>query len=307
MSTPFIEVSQISKAYNGQRVLADMNFTINSGEIVGLLGPNGAGKTTMVRLLNGVIMPDQGTVRVGGLNPFEEAQGTKVRQMSGILTEGAGMYHDLSGIENLRFFAKLYGVQNAEQRIKHLLDQFDLTAHKDKAVGTYSTGMKKRVGLAKALLHQPKMLFLDEPTNGLDPEGIQMVMDYIQKLNRETGTTILLCSHVLHQIESVCHRYLFLQNGRVVEQGTKQEIESKYMHETQLQMETGLVVHGDTYGGYPVKRVAPDQLLFILPNKDAISDLLRAILQESWVHAAEIVNRDLETLYFQVRKEQSVS
>lgn len=307
MTTPFISVSQISKTYNQQRVLEDMNFTIQEGEIVGLLGPNGSGKTTMVRLLNGVILPDHGAIRVGGFNPFEEQEGTAVRQMSGILTEGAGMYHEMSGLENLRFFAKLYNVQDSERRIAHLLEQFDLTQHQDKTVGTYSTGMKKRVGLAKALLHKPKMLFLDEPTNGLDPEGIQLVMHYIKKVNQEEGTTILLCSHVLHQIESVCHRYLFLQNGRVVEQGTLQEIESKYMRDTELQVETGLLVNSETFMGFPVRRVAANRLLFTLPNKEAISELLRAILKESWVHSAEIVNRDLEALYFQVRKEQGVS
>jgi ABC-2 type transport system ATP-binding protein len=275
-----------------------VSFSVPQGEIVGLLGPNGSGKTTMIRLLNGVINPDLGTLRVMGKDPGRE--GDSIRQMSGILTEGAGLYHELSARENLRFFAKLYGVRD-ETRIRELLDRFELTAHQDKTVGTYSTGMKKRLGLAKALLHRPKLLFLDEPTNGLDPEGIQMVMQYIRELNRIEGTTILLCSHVLHQIESICDRYVFMEFGRVIEQGTMQEIEAKYRTETKLRVETGLAIAGDHFHGYPVRRLEAGFVEFSLPSKEVIPGLLQALLQESHVYSAEITNRDLESLYFQVR------
>lgn len=297
MSQPYIVVEHVSKSFGEQRVLEDMNFTVRQGEIVGLLGPNGSGKTTMIRLLNGVIRPDGGSIAVGGHNPVVD--GDPIRRKSGILTEGAGLYHELSGIENLEFFAKLYGVRN-QKRLLELLEQFDLTQHRDKLVGTYSTGMKKRLGLAKALLHQPELLFLDEPTNGLDPEGIQLVMKYISELNRREGTTILLCSHVLHQIQEVCHQYIFMESGKVIEQGSNREIESKYVRETVLRVETGLVPMGETYAGYPVRRVKEGTLEFTLPNKDAITPLLQSILQESWVHEAIITNRDLEALYFKV-------
>ncbi|PWK13812.1 ABC transporter ATP-binding protein [Tumebacillus permanentifrigoris] len=300
MNQPYIQVEHVSKRFGAQQVLDDMNFTVRRGEIVGLLGPNGSGKTTMIRLLNGVILPDRGTIRVGTHNPALD--GDPIRRQSGILTEGAGLYHELSGLENLKFFAKLHGVQD-KQRLLDLLEQFDLTAHMHKLVGTYSTGMKKRLGLAKALIHRPELLFLDEPTNGLDPEGIQLVMKYIRDLNRAEGTTILLCSHVLHTIEEVCHAYIFMENGRVLEQGTNREIEDKYVTETILRVETGLVPTGEMFAGVPVQRVGSQSLQFTLPNKAAITPLLQAILRESWVHEAVITNRDLEALYFKVRRE----
>lgn len=293
-----IEVNRVCKSFGQQKVLQEMSFFVNKGEIVGLLGPNGSGKTTMIRLLNGVITPDSGTMEVGGYNPLLE--GNPIRQMSGIVTEGAGLYHEMSGSDNLHFFAKLYGVAD-RKRITYLLEQFDLTKHQHKLVGTYSTGMKKRLGLAKALLHNPKLLFLDEPTNGLDPEGIQMVIHYLSKLNREQGTTILLCSHVLHQVENLCNTYVFMENGRVITQGTKREIEQRYMHEVILKVETGLNLKNGNYAGYSVKSVNQDILHFTLPSKEHIPDLLRKILSESWVYSSEIINRDLESLYFQVR------
>jgi ABC-2 type transport system ATP-binding protein len=300
MSQPYIAVEHVSKRFGTQQVLHDMNFNVRQGEIVGLLGPNGSGKTTMIRLLNGVILPDSGSIRVGAHNPVVD--GDPIRRKSGILTEGAGLYHELSGLENLEFFAKLHGV-NDKQRLLDLLEQFDLTAHMHKLAGTYSTGMKKRLGLAKALLHRPELLFLDEPTNGLDPEGIQLVMKYIRELNRREGTTILLCSHVLHQIQEVCHAYIFMESGRVIEQGSNAEIERKYVTETILRVETGLTPAGETFAGLPVQRVGAQTLQFSLPNKDAITGLLQAILRESWVHEAVITNRDLEALYFKVRGE----
>ena len=298
MTMPFIEAANVSKSFHNQQVLNNVSFIVHEGEIVGLLGPNGSGKTTVIRLLNGVINPDWGTLRVGGHDP--RGNGDAIRRISGILTEGAGMYHEMSGVANLRFFAKLYGVPD-EQRIAELLEQFDLTEHQHKAVGTYSTGMKKRLGLAKALLHRPKILFLDEPTNGLDPEGIQMVMTYIKELNRREGTTILLCSHVLHQIESVCDRYVFMEYGRIIEQGTMEEIEGKYMREIELCVETDLQVTGDSYQGYPMRRITPQRVQFTLPNKQVIPQLLQDLLKESSVYSAVITNRDLESLYFQVR------
>ncbi|MGB8955893.1 MAG: ABC transporter ATP-binding protein [Tumebacillaceae bacterium] len=298
MTISFIEAKGVSKSFHSQQVLSNVSFTVPEGEIVGLLGPNGSGKTTVIRLLNGVINPDGGTLRVGGHDPREN--GDAIRRISGILTEGAGMYHEMSGVANLRFFAKLYGVPD-EQRIAELLEQFDLTEHQHKAVGTYSTGMKKRLGLAKALLHRPKILFLDEPTNGLDPEGIQMVMKYIKELNRREGTTILLCSHVLHQIESVCDRYVFMEFGRIIEQGTMEEIEAKYMREIELCVETDLRVVGDAYQGYTMRAIDPQRVQFTLPNKQVIPQLLQDLLKEASVYSAEITNRDLESLYFQVR------
>lgn len=294
-----ITVEGIRKSFQQQIVLDQMNFAVKQGDIVGLLGPNGSGKTTMIRLLNGVIFPDSGRMSVGGYDPVHE--GNPIRQMSGIVTEGAGFYHEMSGLQNLKFFAEIYSVPLPEARIKDLLERFGLAEHQDKAVGQYSTGMKKRLGLAKALLHQPSILFLDEPTNGLDPEGIQSVLEFLKELNQEQGTTILLCSHVLHQMERVCDQYVFMSKGQVIAQGTQRELEQRYLGTIKLKVETNLHIVGQQYQGYPVERLNDHELLFTLGSREEIPTLLQKILSEANVFETKITNRDLESLYFQVR------
>lgn len=291
-----IEVQNVRKEFGSQTVIKDVSFSIREGSIVGLLGPNGSGKTTMIRLMNGVIDPSGGNIQVLGMNPAEN--GDKARQLSGIVTESASLYHEMSAWENLKFFASIYGATD-DNRIKYLLEQFDMWEHKDKLVGTFSTGMKKRVALAKALLHKPKLLFLDEPTNGLDPEGIQMVIKYLAKVNQEEKVTILICSHVLHQLESICNSFLFINEGTIIDQGTREELEKKYLQEVVVHIETNY----DQVGTYTYKKIKQNLLEFTLASKEDISSLLQELLQQHWVHSCKIINNDLESLYFKIRGE----
>lgn len=256
----------------------------------------------MIRLLNGVIDADEGTMSVGGLDPLKD--GDRIRLMSGIVTESAGLYDDMSAIDNLQFFATLYGVSDPA-RADELLEYFGLKEHRNKPVGTFSTGMKKRLALAKALVHRPQLLFLDEPTNGLDPEGIRLVLQFIKQLNEQEGTTVFMCSHVLHQMESICSSYIFMERGRVLASGTQADIEARYMTQVTVLIETGAIPQGGSYAGYPAERVDARRLRFRLPSKADISDLLRTLLADSWVNTVHIENRDLESLYFQVRKEHA--
>ncbi|MGE5590666.1 MAG: ABC transporter ATP-binding protein [Bacillota bacterium] len=298
MANTMIEVNGVSKAFR-QPVLQDVSFQVGAGEVLGLVGPNGAGKTTTIRLLAGVLRPDGGSVRVGGFDPGP--YGDQVRAMTGILTESAGLYAHLSGLDNLRFFARLYNVEDAA-RPAALLEEFGLADAAHRKVGEYSTGMRKRLGLAKALLHRPQVLLLDEPTSGLDPEGIQMVLADIGRWSRRHGTTIILSSHVLQQLEAVCHRYVFIDQGRVVEQGTLPELEARHLTETVLVVETSLTWQGDRYQGVPARRLATDRVEFTLPQRAAVPVLLRQVLAEADVYSASIVNRDLQSLYFKIRE-----
>lgn len=277
-----IELNGIRKRFGQHPVLQGFSMSVGRGEIVGLLGPNGSGKTTCIRLINGVIRPDEGAITVRGYDPTHD--GEAIRRLSGILTESAGFYTAMTGLENLRFFADLYGVTERNRPVE-LLAEFGLTEAAGKKVGTYSTGMKKRLGLAKALLHRPEILFLDEPTNGLDPEGIRMVLDYIRRLNQRDGTTMILCSHLLQQLESICHRYLFLQDGRVIEQGTHAELEAKYVKEAVLKVETETGTEEYTLSG-----------------RQAVPGFLRELTQQRKVYGASLVNQDLESLYFKIRE-----
>jgi len=295
----FLELNRVAKGFGGKQVLTDLSFAVHRGEIVGFIGPNGSGKTTTIRLLNGVIDPDAGEISVGGYDP--RLDGEAVRRMSGVLTESAGLYSNLTGRQNLRFFADLYGVDDLS-RCDELLAEFGLSEAAHSRVGTYSTGMKKRLGLAKALLHRPDVLFLDEPTNGLDPEGIRMVLGYIRQLNERDGTTVMICSHLLQQLEQVCHRYLFLQGGRVVEQGTLAELEARYFPTLTLEVETDLVLSDGQYCGIPAKQVGTGRIAFTLPSRDDVPHLLRRLTQEAAVYHAVPVRFDLETLYFKIRE-----
>lgn len=299
MSKPLIELKNVNKSFGTQKVLQNMNFHLNKGEIVGLLGPNGSGKTTLIRLMNGVIVPTSGTITIDGLDPFQH--GNHIRAKSGTMTENAGLYEDMSGIDNLRFFAEIYG-GDSRKRIDDLLKQFELTAHKDKKVGTYSTGMKKRLGLAKVLLHQPEILFLDEPTNGLDPEGIQMVLHFIKELNKQMGTTVLICSHILYQLESICDRYIFIDYKRLLEQGSLKEIEQKYLDEIKLKVETDISKTSLQSIKFPYERLSDHELLFTLDHKKHVPVFIQELVQKGNVYSADIINRDLETLYFKVRR-----
>jgi ABC-2 type transport system ATP-binding protein len=291
-----IEVQHVSKSFANQRVVNDVTFSIPQGSIVGLLGPNGAGKTTMIRLLNGVIDPTEGKIEVLGINP--QTDGESIREQSGIVTESAALYHEMSAWDNLKFFAKIYKTAD-DHRIQYLLEQFDMWQHKDKLVGTFSTGMKKRIALAKALLHKPKLLFLDEPTNGLDPEGIQMVINYLGKINKEENVTILICSHVLHQLETICDSFLFITRGTIIEQGDRKTLEDKYLQEVVVQIETNL--DPARLVNYKGVKVGGNLVEFTLSSKDEITPLLQTILSNHWVHSCKIMNNDLESLYFKIR------
>lgn len=297
-----IEAFDVDKAFNGRDILKGVSFSIKEGSIIGLLGPNGAGKTTMIRLLNGVINATSGKMRVMGYDP--QTEGDEIRKRAGIVTESAALYHDMSAWDNLVFFSKIYNAHDPK-RITHLLEQFEMFEKKDHLVGTFSTGMKKRITLAKALLHKPTILFLDEPTNGLDPEGINDVIHYLKKVNKEEKVTIVICSHVLHQLETICDTFLFLKDGQIVEKGTRSELEDRYLTNVTLLVETGLLpIDSKTYRGFAYIRKDRHNIEFNLPSKNEIPALLKSILSETWIHSCEITNRSLESLYFKIRGEK---
>lgn len=232
-----ITSSGVSKRFGDKQAISNLSLSVNRGEIAGLIGPNGSGKTTMVRLFNGLLRPDEGHIRVNGLDPL--VNGEEIRLASGVLTESADFYRHLTALQNLKFFADLYGVEGTDRPLT-LLEEAGLGADVHRKVGTFSTGMRKRLGFAKALLHRPIILFLDEPTNGLDPDGTRSVLEAIRQLNETQETTILICSHLLQQLEAVCDRYLFIDEGRLIEQGALTELKAKYQKEVLLAVDTDL-------------------------------------------------------------------
>ena len=218
-----IETRDLGKVYeNGVLALRELSLSVEEGEIFGFLGPNGAGKSTTVRLLNGTLGPSAGEALVLGRPAGEE----EIRRRSATMGENAQMYDSLTVKQNLLFFAGLYDVPvpEAERRITELLERMKLGGKGDLKLGTFSTGMRKRVQLARVLLHRPDVLFLDEPTSGLDPESSREVTALIRELAGEQGTTVFLCTHNLPMAEEICDRFGFLHAGRLVRSGSRAEL-----------------------------------------------------------------------------------
>lgn len=225
--TPIIEVNQLERTFGDIHAVDGMNFSVEKGEVFGLLGPNGAGKTTTVRLLNGILPPSGGQARIFGLDPA--SQGEQIRRRTGVLTETPALYERLSARENLEFFGTLAEVaeQALESRVLNLLSFFGLESRANDKVETYSKGMKQRLALARALVHEPPLLFLDEPTAGLDPEAAQHVNALIADLSRDKGQTIILATHNLTEAQRLCDRVAVMNKGRILALGSLDTLSQK--------------------------------------------------------------------------------
>ncbi|MEQ8843150.1 MAG: ABC transporter ATP-binding protein [Acidimicrobiales bacterium] len=210
-----ITTRALSRSFDDRIAVDGLDLDVHRGEVLALLGPNGAGKTTTVRMLNGVLTPDRGEVRVLGLDPTVD--GDEVRRRTGVLTENAGLDDRLTARENLEYTARMRGYSNAESRsrVDAQLGRFDMSDMADLRTAGFSTGQRKRLALARALLHDPEILFLDEPTSGLDPAATRDVTDLIGSLAREHGRTVLLATHFLGEAGRVADRMAVLDRGRL--------------------------------------------------------------------------------------------
>ncbi len=206
------------------RAVDELDLDVYEGETFGLLGPNGAGKTTTVRLLNCIIRPTAGTATVNGFDIIEEDM--KVKGVTGLLAESPGLYEKLSAYEFLEFMGALYDVPRdvLNERIGDLLELFGLVERRDYLLEGYSRGMKQKILIAAALIHDPQILFLDEPTSMLDPRAALMVRDLIKKLAESAGKTIFICSHILPVVEDLCDRIGIINQGKLIALGTVDEI-----------------------------------------------------------------------------------
>jgi ABC-2 type transport system ATP-binding protein len=209
-----IEVANLSKRYGDLTAVQDVSFTAAPGEILGFLGPNGAGKTTTLRVITGFLPATSGTVRVSGFDVFE--QSAEVRRRIGYLPENPPLYGDMTVVPYLRFAAKIHGVGRGEvgAAVERAIDTCGLTGVADRLLGHLSKGYRQRVGLAQALIHEPEVLILDEPTNGLDPGQIRDMLAFIRSLGAKR--TIVLSTHILSQVLAACHKVVIINEGRVV-------------------------------------------------------------------------------------------
>jgi len=224
MSVPIIETTNLSKQYRGTLAVNDLSLRVERGEVFGFLGPNGAGKTTTILMLLGLTEPSRGRASVCGFNPTRNP--LEVKRRVGYLPESPGFYEDLSARENLTYIARLNRLEETTipRRIGQVLEQVGLSGDSDRLVRQFSRGMKQRLGIAEVLIKEPEVVVLDEPTLGIDPDGVTRILDLITSLGRERNMTVLLCSHLLHQVQRICHRIGIIVSGKLVVQGTTDEL-----------------------------------------------------------------------------------
>ena len=223
MENTVLELKNVSKSFGKRKIIDNISLKVNSGEIFGFLGPNGSGKTTTIKMILRLIDSDEGEIKVNGFDnrkQFEQAM-----ECIGAIVENPDMYKYMSGIDNLKLHARIRNID--EKRIAEVLEMVGLKDRAKDKVGKYSLGMKQRLGLALTLLHNPKVLILDEPTNGLDPAGIKQLRDILKKISHEENVAVFVSSHILTEMQQMCDRVAVLDNGKIVkiEQITSSEEE----------------------------------------------------------------------------------
>jgi len=226
MADTVLAARAISKSYGSFEAVHELSFQARAGEVVGLLGPNGAGKTTAIRVLTTILSPSSGTFEIAGVPNDRPAE---IRRRVGVLPENAGYPEAMTGARYIRYYTRLFGFPAgvADQRVKTLLEEVGLSERASGRIGTYSRGMRQRLGIARALVNQPQVVFLDEPTLGLDPAGQRQVLRLIQRIAQERGTTVVLSTHFLDEVEEVCSRIVILNKARVIVQGSVDEVKGE--------------------------------------------------------------------------------
>jgi linearmycin/streptolysin S transport system ATP-binding protein len=215
-----LEVDNLVKKYGDFEAVKGVSFSVEEGEVFGLLGPNGAGKTQTISMLTGVIPPTSGTARIGGFDILKERD--KVKKINGLVPQDLALYPTLSARTNLNFFGQIYGLRGRElkERVEDVLRIVALTERADGVVDKFSGGMKRRVNIAAGLVHQPRLLFLDEPTVGVDPQSRNHIFESVQRLNRERGMSVVYTSHYMEEVETLCNRAAIVDEGRIIAMDT---------------------------------------------------------------------------------------
>lgn len=221
----------LTKTFGSLRAVDDLNLRVEAGELFGFLGPNGAGKTTSIKMMTGLLRPSAGTARIGGYDIQKEP--LRAKSIFGYIPDNPFLYEKLTGREFLNFMADLYSVttENRPQRIDDLLRLFELEHKGNELIQGFSRGMRQKIALAGALIHQPKVIFLDEPTVGLDPQGARLMKEILRKLCDE-GTTVFVSTHILEIAERMCDRFAIIKGGRIAATGTMRELRQQAASET---------------------------------------------------------------------------
>jgi ABC-2 type transport system ATP-binding protein len=312
MTAPVIETGELTRRFGDLTAVDNLSLAIAPGAIFGMLGHNGAGKTTTVRLLNGVLSPNSGSARVLGMDPTVD--GPAIRQRTGVLTENPALDDRLTGRTNLTLYAQIFGVPRSEldARVDALLARFELTDRADDKVGGYSKGMRQRLALARTLIHEPEVIFLDEPTAGLDPAVTREVHELILRLSREEQRTIFLCTHNLVEAQRLCTEVAVLARGRLLALGSPRSLGRQYALRQRVTLQAPpeqaarlmAVAEQMTDAEASADESAPGRVLVQGIEEAAIPDLVRRLVaHEVDIQAVIPAEPTLEDVYFALQEE----
>lgn len=314
MTKPVIQISNLTRFFGETKAVESLTLEVQSGEIFGFLGHNGAGKTTTVRLLNGIYIPTSGNSLVLGLDP--QIDGPTLRGLTGVLTETPSLDERLSGYEILTYYADLFSVPKSEvkNRVTKLLSEFGLEERAHDNVGSYSKGMKQSLALARAIIHHPKVLFLDEPTSSLDPVAARHVHNLIGQLTRRDGCTVFLCTHNMVEAQKLCDRVAVMERGQLKALGTPAELTRQYIKRLKVELEVG---ENQSDQAISVMSANPKlvltspvfdkgELLITVSGREAIPELNSLLIQNHIsVYRLTPQEVDLEEVYFALNGDQN--
>jgi len=301
-----IRVEDLSKAFDEVQAVADVSFEVEEGELFGLLGPNGAGKTTTINVLTGLARPDRGSIAIGGIDCTENLKAAQ--HLVGVVPDESNLYPELTGTQNLTFCAALYGIPKRERtvRARRLIDQFGLSDAADRKFAGYSKGMKRKLTIAAGIIHRPPILFLDEPTTGIDVASARQIRQLIASLN-QNGTTILLTTHYIEEAERLCERIAFIVHGRIVRidrvSDLLQPLQQKHVAVIDLsdEIEVDLSTLATTFSGARFEAPRPGRIRLESNVRLAVGPIVR-FLEEAGVEVAEArrVRPSLEEVFVKI-------
>ncbi len=299
-----IEANNLGKVFEEFTAVYNLSLNVPAGQLLALLGPNGAGKTTTVRMLGAILRPTMGEARINGYDVVREAD--KVRHDIGMLTEQPGLYLRMSGLEYLLFYGRLYGLRDDEikQRGLEMFDRFDMAGQADRRLGQYSKGMRQKVGLIRAMLHNPSVLLLDEPTSAMDPHSAKLVRDAIMAL-RDDKRTVILCTHNLAEAEQLADSIAIIKKGTIVAEGSTAVLKQKLLGKPQLEVRLDRPLNGEISEIeqlVTVEAVQGNVLRYRTDNPDVVNPQLVRCLSGLGlgVIALQPITQSLEQVYLRV-------
>lgn len=297
------ELKNVVKRYDGRLTVDHVNMEIQEGEIFGLLGPNGAGKSTTISMICGLIKMDQGDIRIDGLSVAAKA--LEVKKKIGLVPQDLALYEEMTAEENVAFFARLYGLRGKllKERVAEALEFTGLTDKAKDKPSTFSGGMKRRLNIACAIMHKPKLIIMDEPTVGIDPQSRNHILESVKELNRQ-GSTVIYTSHYMEEVEAICDRVAIMDKGHIIACGTEQELRDRVAREEKIIVKaTGLVpaLIQELKNHPRISRVeaSEDTLELYMPSAQTeLQDILFIISKHGGVIGSlHIEEPDLETLF----------